>query len=544
MIRFDSLFADGMVLQRDKEIHVWGECGPDTAQAVCVSFDGQTAEAELSGKRWRAVLPAHEAATGLVMTVCRGEERLEISDISVGDVWVAGGQSNMEYYLKYEQQVWAGNYPQYNDQIRFYDVPEVAYEGQEEAFDYSKMSVWRRAVSREDLDYFSAVAFYFAQKVYEQERVPIGILGCNWGGTAILAWMDPKSVERVGKPWHDEMKRRLEGVSLDEYYRLQNKWQMNNTGNPMRFPFTEFMVPVARTDEEAAKFMAAHTAMPPEKLLKLFGLPADGSVWPLTPQQIPGSLYEHMVKKISDFPVKGFLYYQGESDDEMDFGPGLYGGMFSAMIDDWRTLWKDEALPFLAVQLAPFRHWNGFDAKDYVTLRQKQKEVADRKPGVFLASIGDAGMEWDIHPKDKKTVGERLALLALGHVYGHEILCEAPAVGGISRTAEKLCVKFEHAGEGLHTDGPGALPLQIVDREGRQIPFTYEICGDTLQIGLADDTGALPGGGDPSVKAEPAAAPGKAQGGVKVRLGWSNWYVMNLYNSAGIPAFPFESDWV
>lgn len=569
MIHINTLFADGMVLQREKEIHVWGECDPGTAETVRVSFDGQTVDAVRKENCWQAVLPAHGAAVGLTMTVSCGEERLELSDISVGDVWVAGGQSNMEYYLKYEQQVWAGNYPQYNDQIRFYDVPEIAYEGQEEAFDYSEMSVWRKAVSREDLDYFSAVAFYFAQKVYEQEQIPIGILGCNWGGTAILAWMNPESVERVGKPWHAEVKRRLSGIALEEYYRLQNKNPMNDTGNPMKTPFTEFMVPVARTDDEAAEFMSKQAPAIPEELLKIDGLVSEESKMPLMPTQIPGCLYEHMVKRIADFPIRGFLYYQGESDDEMDFGPGIYDRMFSAMIDDWRALWKDETLPFLAVQLAPFRHWNGIDARDYVTLRQKQKDVADQKQGVYLACIGDAGMEWDIHPKDKKTVGERLALLALCHVYGHELLCEAPAVREIHRSAGEICVRFDHAGEGLYVDESKKLPLQIVDREGRQVPFTCKVCADTLKILLASGGGRMPGAaeaesgmadgmpgaaeagsgtadGTPGEQlngAEPCSC-GGPQGSVKLRLGQTNWYVMNLFNSAGIPAFPFESGWL
>ena len=537
-IKLDRIFADGMILQRDKEICVWGEVVPEAescktehpetkvcADEIQVTFDGQTvtaASANGDGGHWMAKLKPHSAGTGFALSVRYRQECVTINDIAVGDVWVAGGQSNMEFYLKYEQHVWQGRYPEFNDNIRFYDVPEVAFDGQEQAFDYSRMAVWRKAASIEDLDYFSAVGFYFAQKVYASEQVPIGILGCNWGGTAILGWMDPETVNKVGQPWWEETQRRLAGMDLDTYYRLQVKDPMNDTGNPMLNPFTVYMLPVARGDEEANAYLASVTPVVETEIPTVGGLPVDGSEPPLQPQKLPGALYEHMVKKISDFPVKGFLYYQGESDDETSFGPGIYDKMFSGMIDDWRTLWKDETLPFLAVQLAPFRHWLGIDAGDYVTLRQKQADVAKEKEQVYLASIGDVGMELDIHPKDKKTVGERLALLALGHGYGRELLCEAPAVKCVSRSSDgtEIEIKFDHAGEGLYLEKDRELPLQILDDAGNALPFRYEASGDVLKITLREKTDRP----------------------LKVLFARTNWYSVNLYNSAGIPAFPFACE--
>ncbi len=175
-----------------------------------------------------------------------------------------------------------------------------------------------------------------------------------------------------------------------------------------------------------------------------------------------------------------------------------------------------------AVQLAPFRHWLSIECKNYVTIRQKQQLVADAKENVYLASIGDVGMEMDIHPKNKKAVGERLALLALGHVYGKEIICDAPRAKKTYRTGNKIYVEFDHIGEGLYMDQQRLIPLKVLDEEGKEVPFECGMAGDVLQVEL---------------KTEEMKK-------VQLAFAWTNWYSINIYNSAGIPAFPFKSDFM
>lgn len=521
-ISLNPIFADGMVLQRDKEIHIWGKvAGEKTGEnplEISVVFDNAATVAEVRENKWFAKFPPHEAGIGYSLSVVCGDDRITISDIAVGDVWVAGGQSNMGFYLKYEKHVWKGNYPEFNELIRFYDVPKIAYKGQKAAFDYSDMEVWRKATSKEDLDYFSAVGYYFAEKLYREEQIPIGIVGCNWGGTAILGWMDPESVKRVGKPWWDEVEKQMSGVDMEEYFRAQNSNPLNDTGNPMKSPFDAYMLPEVRTDEEAAQFMGELMASENQAIATAGGLPMNGGLPTLEPKQLPGAMYEYMVKEISDFTIKGFLFYQGESDDATEFGPEIYDRMFEAMIDDWRKLWHEENLPFLAVQVAPFRHWMGIECQSFATIRKKQQLAAERTPEVYLASIGDVGMEMDIHPKDKKTVGERLALLALGHVYGRKLLCDAPVAVNGTRNGKTIQVEFRNAGEGLYVDESKRLPLNVFDSDNCEIPAAYKVMDDVLQLYLQTE--------------------GKRK--VRIAFACTNWYEMNLFNSAGIPAFPFE----
>lgn len=165
MLKTDRLFSDHMVLQRGKEIKIWGICtGEKSENPIKVSLSGKTVEAhrDESGK-WTAVFPPLEADRRLTLTVENGTDRIEIKDVNIGEVWVAAGQSNMEFYMRYDADCITEKDQCENQDIRFFDVPEVCYPGQEDEYDYSRMGFWRRCTP-EDLEYFSAAAYYFAKK--------------------------------------------------------------------------------------------------------------------------------------------------------------------------------------------------------------------------------------------------------------------------------------------------------------------------------------------------------------------------------------------
>lgn len=159
----------------------------------------------------------------------------------------------------------------------------------------------------------------------------------------------------------------------------------------------------------------------------------------------PCGLYENMLVNVAPYTCRGVLCYRGESDE---FHPEIYDQVLAVLIRNWRDLWHDE-LPFLMVQLAPFGAWlqNGSDA--YPTLRDRQARAARDIPGVWLTSSSDSGMEWDIHPKHKRPIGERLALLALGHIYGRDILCDAAEFESVKWEDGKRTLTFSY-GDGLH----------------------------------------------------------------------------------------------
>ena len=184
------------------------------------------------------------------------------------------------------------------------------------------------------------------------------------------------------------------------------------------------------------------------------------------------------------------------------------------MIRCWRDLWQEE-LPFLFVQLAPFGQWLACGSENYPTVRESQQWVSKHTANTWMASIGDAGMQWDIHPKDKLPVGHRLALLARGHVYGQPILCDAPEPESAQKQGGQILLRFAHAA-GLHKTCDALQAMVGIDASGESREITTaRIENDTLILPDCEDICAL-------------------------AFARTGYYEVNLYNAAGIPAKPFE----
>lgn len=313
--------------------------------------------------------------------------------------------------------------------------------------------------------------------------------------------MSAESVKFVGKPWVEEYQRKIADLDMEEYWENQKKSFLNDRGNPFADPFGEMVLPRTPSQEEVKAFFESMNM-------------DDTGVTELLPQSIPGCLYEYMVKTIAPFTIKGILWYQGESDDVLD-RQELYEEMLKAVIRDWRDLWQDETLPFLIVQLPGWESWLNMVNKNYPVIRRCQEAVVNSDENCFLCSISDAGEQMDIHPKNKKVVGHRLVLLALGHIYGRDILCDAPVVDKIQRerNSNKIRLKFANAEGGLHVNGGYIHALQIVPEMNFQTAIEGDILVITLEKDLADS--------------------------VKINFAQEKWYRVNLYNQSDIPAIPF-----
>ena len=189
--------------------------------------------------------------------------------------------------------------------------------------------------------------------------------------------------------------------------------------------------------------------------------------------------------------------------------------MLTALVRDWRGIWQDD-LPFLIVQLPGWESWFGFVNEGFHVIRQCQQAVADADANIYLCSISDAGERLDIHPKDKKVVGERLALLALGHIYGRDILCDPPRLKNVFRDGERIIFTFTGAGTGLCMKDEKIAALEIRNSRG-PVAYSAYIDGSTIVVTLPENTGK-----------------------VTVDFARTPWYLVNLYNSAGLPAIPFS----
>lgn len=235
-LEIDRLFSSHMVLQREKPMKVWGKCSGK--EPVTVTFMGNSVTADIEKNTWVAVLPPQEAARNQKLMVRSGEEGIYLSDIHVGEVWIAGGQSNMEFYMRYDKDYKEVLEQCENDDIRFYDVPEVCYEGQEQDFDYSRMGIWRTC-TKENLEYYSAVGYYFARKVWKELQVPVGIIGCNKGGSCTQTWMSKEALSKHGQVWLDAFEEEIKEIDYPAYCEAMRKDPRMNMGDPFADQFTE-----------------------------------------------------------------------------------------------------------------------------------------------------------------------------------------------------------------------------------------------------------------------------------------------------------------
>ena len=487
-----------MVLQRDKELQIQGQ-GPEGLE-VKASIQGRSGRTVISGGIWSLTIPPLSASEGELLKLVCGDTVILLEDISIGEVWLAGGQSNMEFFLRYDENRDRVMEDGCDSQIRFFDQPEISYAGQDSEADYSRYGIWRRA-DRDNLDYFSAAGYYFAARLRKELNVPVGIVGCNWGGTQACNWMDPVYLENnEGRIWLDEYRMAVQYLDHEKWI-AKFKADPGNYRNNLFADKRSEMLSYGLSDREMAEYMASPDYAEP--------VPNYG---PLDPKR-PGGLFESMLSPLSFFTISGFLWYQGESDNTH---ADIYDIVLSSLIRCWRDRWGEE-LPFLFVQLAPFRRWLHCDGREYPLLRERQERVADTVPGVWMASIMDSGMEKDIHPKKKEPVGERLALLALGHVYGREILCDSPRFRDAVRHDEGLTLSFDHADGGLVLKGNDVAALTVDGEflDNRNI----EIRGESLLIRLPE---------------------GKKSTPVSVEFAWTDYCEVNLYNSAGLPVRPFR----
>lgn len=457
-----NVFSSGAVLQRGKPICVWGEDIDGTK--VTVSLAGSCAETNVENGQWKVYLPAAEAAVGLTLEISNNlGETVTVSDIAIGEVWIAGGQSNMEFLMKWDADRAEVLDTYNNPNLRFYEVPKLSYEGQDLDEDHSHEGVWRKAVPGE-LALFSAVGYYFARKVQSfLGEVPIGIIGCNWGGTSASCWMTDDYLEG-NLDFYIQQREATKALDLDKEFESFKKMQaMRNTpeakANMDRMMATPITAPMKMMlpPEEKERFM--RTKYAPFSQFRAAGL------------------YETMLSKIIPYSAAGAIWYQGEEDAAR---ADVYAHLLSNMIRCWRDSWKDE-LPFIVAQLTAYTTPEGMEL-DFTDIRAEQEYVCKTVPNTYMACTMDAGLEFDIHPKLKRPVGERMALQAIRHIYGGDVISESPEVAGAWKEPGKVVVQLLHCGEGLYVKGDAVQSLELTVNGQVQDNVLTVADGDRLVI--------------------------------------------------------------
>lgn len=477
-ITLAPLFRDHAVLQRNQAVPVWGRADP--GDKITVSFRDQTVgtTAEADG-RWIVYLSPMSAAIEPAELTVTGKTTITLSDVLVGEVWLASGQSNMNRPLSSvpdAEKVIAGTN---NPFVRFNTVALTAATSPAETVETSG---WL-PVTPETAGTASVVAWYFAAELQRKLGVPVGIIHSSWGGSKIEAWIDDRTL-RSTKAW----------PAIDE------RWQYL----------------IANYPRIEAEYAAWETTM---KDLLAKGQPGPTTM-PLLPRghgspHALSELFNGMIAPLQPYALRGVIWYQGESNWER---AGEYAELFPAMISAWRAQWGLGDFPFYFVQLPNYGQTYDPTNRTWAWLREAQT-TALKLPNTGMAVTIDCGDPKDIHPQNKPVVGRRLAAVALAQTYGVPGDWSGPRFAGATREGSAMRVRFTHVDTGLIAAGKPPPAFELAGADRTFYPATASIDRDTVIVKSPD----VP---------EPVA----------VRYAWSNTPDANLFNGAGLPAAPFRSD--
>jgi sialate O-acetylesterase len=498
--RVAALFSDNMVLQRDKPVPVWGT-GAD-GEVVTVVFGEKRAETVVKNGVWQAVLPPLAAKSAGFLEIVAGKTVMRFANVVAGDVWFAGGQSNMEMELQNckngEAELAASAHPA----IRFYQMVKRAVV--DEVFLQAEAETSWKVCGPDTAAHLSAAAYFFAREINRETDIPIGIINCSWGGTSVSAWMSGEQLcrTRAGARYVAEYDAQIAGKTDGQY-----KAEMD-----------AYLADWEAWDSRVRARRAADPAVTWETLNRECG----ECPWPQpagrTSPYRPANLYHSMARRAAPFALAGFLYYQGEED-----GPRAadYGEMLCYLIDQWRTDWGDDTLPFLFVQLPMYASRaelaEGLTVLDWPLLRENQWRVSRSIAHTGLAVIIDCGEFDNIHPLDKQTVGHRLALQALRKVYGKPVAADGPVLSRVEPASRAgLRLWFTGAETGLEWRGRPA-GFEIAGNDGVYHAAEAEIDGPTVVIR------------SPEVEVPE-----------QCRYAWIKWGPTPLYAKNGLPAMPFR----
>jgi sialate O-acetylesterase len=519
MLKVAPIFGDNMVLQRNRENYIWGE-GTD-GDAVEIEFLRHTYIADVVEGKWKIKLAAVDAGGPYTMDIICKEEKIHFQNILIGEVWFAGGQSNMELALKdsYNGKALAAQTDK--EAVRFFNVPKLSYIDENFEKEYEKAG-WQ-TMKGSACDTMSAVAFHFANEIYESLRVPVGIIDCYWGGTSALCWMSEEMVRREPAAFATFMdfQKQIESRSDEEY----------------EAELAAFNESVKAWDAKADELRKVNPDIQWSELCeKLGNNPWEPPMGKKSPYR-PCGLHETMVKQVAPYGIRGFIFYQGESDDVRS---RFYGKLNSMLIKQWRQDFEDEDLDFYLTQLPMYIADGAEDDQNWCIIREQQKQVTKINKRTHMAVIIDCGEYDNIHPTDKSIPGQRLALQVLGKTYGRIKEYDAMGIENVEYQNGKMVIHFHSTYGGIHlwrnadkmTEDNKTLVGWKERREKPEKFYGFEISGDGEHYVEAQ-------GEIISDEAVALWSP-EVENPIHVRYAWSNFCVTNIYNNADLPLVPFS----
>jgi sialate O-acetylesterase len=439
-LRMSPVFSDGMVLQRDMPVLVWGEADPGTK--VTVNFAGQKKSGVASeGGQWRVMLDPMKASSkprALIIRSSIGNQQSEIGNVLVGEVWLAGGQSNMAFHMGGLRDVQKRLPAKSNPQLRFIQIPVTEFG------EINREGLTWKVADKESVRDFSAVAYFFAAELQKRLGVPVGIIGSYRGGTWNENWMTPESIK--GEP---KLKYLFDKYD-EEYGKFKDEAEYEEA-------FQKYLIDL---EEWVAKGGWSYGMVP---------------FAPTGPKayQRPAGLYECMIKPLQPYTIKGVIWYQGEGNS------GRYEEfrtLFPAFVEGWRKTWGNPELPFYFVQLPPYK------AATWPHFRQAQLDCSEAIPNCGMVVSEGCGDLEDIHPRVKKPIGDRLAIAVSAEVYGQQHLPYGPAFESVEFRDGKAGLRFRYAEGGLELSAEPDGAFEIAGADKVFVSADVELKGPALLL--------------------------------------------------------------
>lgn len=465
-LQMSQLYTDYMVLQRDMPLDIHGIANAGEKITVSISNQKATATANNQGK-WSVVLKPMNAATDLTLTVEAGSATKVYKHVAVGEVWLCSGQSNMAFMLcqadTYKRDIDNVGDPQ----LRLFDM-KARWETYNVAWpascldslnhlQYYRSTTWQ-PTTPDNAKWFSAIAYYYGRMLRDSLKVPVGLICNAVGGSPTEAWVDRNTLETC---FPAILKNWLHNDFIQDWVRGRAAKNLTNDNTHLgRHPYE------------------------------------------------PCYLYESGILPLQKYPIKGVIWYQGESNAH---NMEAHSELFKLLVGSWRSNWSNPTMPFYFVQLSSLNRpsWPWF--------RYSQLQLMQQIANTGMAVSSDCGDSLDVHPLRKQPVGQRLARWALNKTYGKSITSSGPIYKGVVRSADALIVSFDYADNLCTSDGKQPSTFEIAEEEGMYYPATAVIEGNTVRLT------------SPEVK-NPRY----------VRYGWQPFTRANLINGDALPASTFR----
>lgn len=477
-LKLPAVVSSGMVVQRDRPIRLTGLTDPGTVVRAVLSDSGAApmaegkAEADSDG-HFAVTLPARKAGGPYRLTVKAGRTERILRDVYVGEVWLCSGQSNMELRIRQIQTKQADlQLADRSPKVHLFNMPS-AFEliaehwtkQRAESIDrgeFIDQGRWTKSSSKAAAN-FSAIGFHFARLLADSLGCHVGIISNSVGGSMTENWIDRRVLEEhvpelMAGPW-------TENPNIMGWSRRRAIYNLKLLPAGHHHPFE------------------------------------------------PGYLHRYAIRPLDGFPLRGILWYQGESNTDLR---EMHEKLFPLLVDSWRKEWAEPDLPFYYVQIAGLNkrpNWPDF--------RDSQRRLESARKGLYMTVSADLAEANNIHPTRKRPIAERLLRSALFHSYGHRGLVPSgsPRPERATLSADgQVVIDFSEA-QGLRLERPGsAADFSLCGADGRFLPADrVEVKGNSVLLRC-------------SRIANPTA----------VRFAWKDFTTVRLVNSVGLPCSTFE----